>query len=142
MASQSNLIKSNAAEGDKHELKVKVLTMILDLLRSRYLIEETNKIPRMIPLEELNTEWQKMSPNKKFKDYRCGRTLKQFLIKECELQESMQDEFAIVPAAIHAQLQSMSDLPTQESDCERKVDRTTKKWKSKKQHEVGVSDSE
>jgi len=113
MASQSNLIKSNTVEGDKHELKVKMLTMILDLLRNRYPIEEKHTIPIMIPLEELNTKWQKMSPNKKFKDYKCGKKLKQFLINECELQESKQNEFEIVPAAIHAKLQSMSDLPTQ-----------------------------
>ena len=142
IASQDNLIKSNSAEGDKHELKIKVLTMILHVLEGKYRMKETSQIARMVTLEELNNEWYKRSPDKKFKDYKCGRTLKPFLIKECDLQELTQDVFEIVPAAIHAKLQGMGKLPTQESDSDRKAERSTKKSKSKKQPEGGVSEPE
>ena len=142
MASQNIFTKAKSPEGNRHELKIKVLTMILEFMKSNYGMQETNQIGITVKLEELHTEWQKKNPYKKFKDYKCGKTLKPFLIKECGLQESMLDEFEIVPAAINAKLQSMSDLPTQESDCERKAETSTKKCKSKKQLEVGVSESE
>ena len=142
MASQYNVAKTRSVEGDRHELKIKVLTMILEFMESNYGIQETNQIGINVKLEEINTEWHKRNPNKKFKDYKCGRSLKPFLIKECDLQESTQDVLEIIPAAIHAKLRGMSKLPTQESDSERKVERSKAKCKSKKQPEGGVPESE
>ena len=140
--SKENLMKSNSAEGTKHKLTMKVLSMILHLLKGKYTMEETSQTARMVTLEELNIEWHKRNPNTKFKDYKCGKTLKSFLINECGIQESTQNKFEFVPATIRAMLQGTSDLPTQESDCDRKEDTSTTKCKSKKQPEAGVSESE
>ena len=140
--SEDNLIGTNSAEGDKHKLKTKVLNMILHLLKSKYGMEETIQTARTVTLEELNIEWHKRNPNKKFKDYKCGKTLKSFLIEECGIQESTQDKLEFVPATIKALLQGTSDLPTQESDCDRKEETSTTNCKSKKQPEGGVPESE
>ena len=142
MASQDNFKKTKSAERDRHELKLRVLTMILECMKSNYRMEETSQVAIKVTFEELNTEWHKRNPYKKFKDYKCGRSLKPFLIKDCGLKESMQDEFEIVPAAIQAKLQGMSDLPTQESGCDGNEKNSTKKCKSERQPEVVVSESE
>ena len=142
MESQGKLIEINSAEGYKHELKVKVLTMILHVLKSKHGTEEASQIASMVTMEEINIEWHKRNPNTKFKDFKCGRTLKLFLITECGMRESTKDEFEIVPAAISAMLQGMSDLPTQESDCDGKAESSIKKPKIKKEPETKVFEFE
>ena len=105
-------------------------------------MEEASQESRPVELEVLNIEWQNKNPNKKFKDHKCGRTLKSFLIKECELEELTTDEFEIVPATIKAKLEGMSNLPTQESDLNGKGATATKELKAKKQPDTRESESD
>ena len=89
------------------ELKNKVYNMILTFVKRTWSSEQCDQKFRTVSLEELNKEWQKLNPNKKFKDYKHG-TFKLFLIEKCHLTGSGKDDFEVNIRFIETQIQDLS----------------------------------
>ena len=112
MATPKKISKTNTGDEDTLEmavplaqLKNEMYELILGYLerRARYK-EDEGTIRASVTLEQLNLEWQRAYPKRKFKDCNCG-TFKLFLIEKCHLKESGKDQFEVDSSFIKSQLQ-------------------------------------
>ena len=128
--SPRSIAKPKLDEGGDHgnpmltlnELKSKVLTMVLQLVKRKCDMHEAGHKCISVKLEELDKEWQKSSQNMKFKDYKFG-SFKAFLIEKCQLKNKASENnvFTIDPAVIEAELQcikSESEISASSKDDE------------------------
>ena len=107
MASPKEFARPELGEEARRDLKVKVLTMVLQFIKSKLGTQETDQKCIIVEIEELNIAWQKANKEKKFKDYKCG-TFKSFLKKQCGFVESTKDQFEISPAEIGEKLRDVN----------------------------------